>query len=408
MDNIGAYLPHRDTMLAISESSPEIIVKTPNGSAISAQKVSKVEITIEEQKKDENIYYIELMVSSGPRKDVDTYRSNAAYRELGEDAGGVLSLPGIYLFWIADGTSDQKALYDFSSRILAQDLGICFKKCACNMFLENGIIDFGKLIEETFKYLESEWEQRLSKKWTNLTLEEKEKFTSLLPCCGDGALRISWSSTFLAGVINFNEEKLQCLNIGDAGGLVCYKNDSKKDIVPPKRGRCFMSLEHYPKNGGYDTPTISPKLDEYLFSWDNIPGNDESRLLKYLGWPESANIDKSDDRTICITFKEEKSSAKITIDENMEKATLSVTNNRTCNLKVKKENNELRIYENNIVEFDQVESFMFMTDGNTRRPLKEFLDSRASVDMLVQINRLRESTGDDKCVLIGSKIKVQR
>lgn len=407
MGGIGTDFQRQD--LVISESSPEIIVKTPNGSAISTQKVSKVEITIEEQKKDENIYYVELMVTSGPRKDVDAYRSNAAYRELGEDAGGVLSLPGMYLFWIADGTSDQKVLYDFSSRILAQDLGICFKKCACNMFLENGIIDFGKLIEETFNDLENEWKQRLSKKWTDLTLEGKEKFTSSLPCCGDGALRISWSSTFLAGVINFNEEKLQCLNIGDAGGLVCYKKDRKKeDIVPPKRGRCFMSIEHYPKYGSYDAPTISPKLDEYLFRWDNIPGNDESRLLKYLGCPESANIDKSDDRTISITVEEEKSSAKITIDENMEKATLLDINNRTCYLKVKKENDGLKIYENNIVEFDQVESFIFMTDGNTRRPLKEFIDSRASVDMLVQIKRLRESTGDDKCVLIGSKIKVHR
>jgi len=88
---------------------------------------------------------------------------------------------------------------------------------------------------------------------------------------------------------------------------------------------------------------------EYLFSWDNVPGNDSERLLRFLrddlniGWVENAEILKSDDSKIIRIFKDE-NSAEIMIDEKKGKATLKIGDDRTHNLQVKKEGSKLNIY----------------------------------------------------------------
>jgi len=93
--------------------------------------------------------------------------------------------------------------------------------------------------------------------------------------------------------------------------------------------------------------------NQYLFSWDTVPGNDSDIFLKFLrndldiDWTQNAEISKSDDdKTICI-IKDE-SSAEIVIDEKKEKATLKISDGRTCSLQVKKEGVKLNIYENRI------------------------------------------------------------
>jgi hypothetical protein len=95
---------------------------------------------------------------------------------------------------------------------------------------------------------------------------------------------------------------------------------------------------------------ISKLESKYLFSWDNVPGNDNEILLKSLkddidiDWAENAEIRKSDDgKTLRISKSE--NSAEILIDEKKEKATLKISGGRTHNLKVKKENSKLNIYE---------------------------------------------------------------
>jgi hypothetical protein len=93
---------------------------------------------------------------------------------------------------------------------------------------------------------------------------------------------------------------------------------------------------------------IEPLDIGYLFSWDNVPGDDSERLLRYLmndrdiGWAESAEIHKSDDgRTIHIF--EGENSAKLMIDENKDKTTLKIGDGRIYDLEVKKENGKLNI-----------------------------------------------------------------
>ncbi|MCK4733671.1 MAG: hypothetical protein KAT65_14550, partial [Methanophagales archaeon] len=85
-----------------------------------------------------------------------------------------------------------------------------------------------------------------------------------------------------------------------------------------------------------------------IFSWENVPGNDSERLLRYLmndrdiGWAKSAEIHKSDDgRTICIF--EDENSAKLMIDETEKKVTLKISDGRIYYLEVKKENGKLKI-----------------------------------------------------------------
>jgi hypothetical protein len=89
---------------------------------------------------------------------------------------------------------------------------------------------------------------------------------------------------------------------------------------------------------------------QYLFSWDNVPGNDTARLLKFLrddhgiDWADNAEIGKSDDGKIIHISKDE-NSAEIMVDEKKEKATLKINSVRTPYVKVKKEKGKLNIYQ---------------------------------------------------------------
>lgn len=89
---------------------------------------------------------------------------------------------------------------------------------------------------------------------------------------------------------------------------------------------------------------------EYLFSWDNVPGKDSMKLLRYLwddlniGWAKNAEIRKSDDGKTIHIFKDE-NSAEIKSDEKKEKATLKIIGGKTHDLKVKEKKGKLNIYK---------------------------------------------------------------
>ena len=95
--------------------------------------------------------------------------------------------------------------------------------------------------------------------------------------------------------------------------------------------------------------TVGIKLG-YLFNWENVPGDDSDRLLRYLtdalniGWAKNAEIRKSDDGKTIHLFKDD-ITAEIQIDENKEKATLKISDDRSHDLKVIKENGKLNIYK---------------------------------------------------------------
>lgn len=88
----------------------------------------------------------------------------------------------------------------------------------------------------------------------------------------------------------------------------------------------------------------------YLFSWNDVPGNDGRRLLSNLkhnygvSWAEGAEIHKSDnDKTIHILNNE--NSSEIMIEKKGDKATLTIGEDKTYELEIKKEKGKLNIYE---------------------------------------------------------------
>ena len=95
----------------------------------------------------------EITTSSGPRKGIPPEKSSNI--ELGEDSGGILSLAGqLGIIWIADGTSDSTRIGSFSSRILAQDLGLVFSNEILTHWarlrkIKDPNINLPKIFEET-------------------------------------------------------------------------------------------------------------------------------------------------------------------------------------------------------------------------------------------------------------------
>ena len=90
--------------------------------------------------------------------------------------------------------------------------------------------------------------------------------------------------------------------------------------------------------------------ETYLFSWENVPGDDSDRLLRFLvddldiDWAENAEIHKSDDGKTIRIFKVE-NSAEIKIDEEQEKAILKISDGGIHDLKVKRVDGKLKLYK---------------------------------------------------------------
>lgn len=93
-----------------------------------------------------------------------------------------------------------------------------------------------------------------------------------------------------------------------------------------------------------DSPRPTEYSNTYLFSWDNVPGIEDYRLLNFLkdnldiNWTENAKILKTDDKTIRVFTAE--NSVEITLDKNNEKALLKISDGKTNNLQVKEGSGE--------------------------------------------------------------------
>jgi hypothetical protein len=100
----------------------------------------------------------------------------------------------------------------------------------------------------------------------------------------------------------------------------------------------------------------------YLFSWDNVPGDDSERLLRFLRdnlkieWAENAKILKFDDCKTIRVVKDE-NAAEINIDDKNENATLKIRDaEKTHDLKVKMEDGKLNIYEKSLKEEERIKT----------------------------------------------------
>ena len=88
----------------------------------------------------------------------------------------------------------------------------------------------------------------------------------------------------------------------------------------------------------------------YLFTWDDVPGEDSEKLLRYLqeelalGWAGNAELQKSGDNR-AIRIVKDRNSADITLDTYNGTASLIICDGRTIDLRVKEEDGELKIYK---------------------------------------------------------------
>ncbi len=87
------------------------------------------------------------------------------------------------------------------------------------------------------------------------------------------------------------------------------------------------------------------EMTEYLFSWDEVPGNDSGRLIEFLKqefgicWVETAKIKKIDgDRTIKVP------TLSLRLDDEKTKVNLKTDDGRSVELTAKSENGKLNIY----------------------------------------------------------------
>jgi energy-coupling factor transporter ATP-binding protein EcfA2 len=87
----------------------------------------------------------------------------------------------------------------------------------------------------------------------------------------------------------------------------------------------------------------------YLFSWGNIPGNDNDRLIEFLKgyfdieWVKTAKIEKIDDDTT-IKLSNGKNSLSLMLNDENTKVNLKINDNRNDEFIVRSEKNELRLY----------------------------------------------------------------
>jgi len=108
--------------------------------------------------------------------------------------------------------------------------------------------------------------------------------------------------------------------------------------------------------GGGNPPTLGTWVyaleeltESYLFCWDNIPGNDNGRLIDFLkqnydiDWVETAKIEKiDDDKTIILSA--EKNSLYLKLNDEKTNVSLKFDDVRTGEFTAKMENGKLNIY----------------------------------------------------------------
>src|SRR4030042_4078856 len=90
----------------------------------------------------------------------------------------------------------------------------------------------------------------------------------------------------------------------------------------------------------------------YLFSWDNIPGNANEKLIDYLTkkfcicWVKTAKIEKIDNSNT-IKVSTEKNYLSLLLNDEKTKVNIKTDDDRTDELITKMKNGKLNIYNKN-------------------------------------------------------------
>ena len=194
-----------------------------------------------------HIMISEIATSSGPRK---RHSSNSnANHELGEDAGGTLSLGNnLGVIWVADGASDTNIIGPFSSRILAQDLGQAFSELTLTEWSQHRKskhINLENIIRAAVNKTLNLWQSRIKED----PLEEQKISQSLLKlqqkATETSAIFFEFSST-LSAIYLDKQGLLECGSSGDS--LMAIFQNKENQYFAFKKGGITFRLKSIGKN----------------------------------------------------------------------------------------------------------------------------------------------------------------
>jgi phosphoribosylcarboxyaminoimidazole (NCAIR) mutase len=175
--------------------------------------------------------------------------------------------------------------------------------------------------------------KELSKGKTNIKELENEsycKFKVLEE--GFNKVILEMKSCCIKTIKKFDDEKIQSY---------CQKTSATNEQGYEELPVCTITYS-------YLTSAIK-QIKSYMFSWENVQGNDEGRLIRFfvdelgINSAKNAEIYKSNDDEI-INVGMDDYTAKIMMDNNKKKAKLEISEDRIYDLIVENENGKLNIY----------------------------------------------------------------
>jgi len=132
-----------------------------------------------------------------------------------------------------------------------------------------------------------------------------------------------------------------------------------------------------------------------LFSWDEIPGNDNVRLVEFLGqtygtdWVKTAKIEKTEGgRKIIVSG--EKNSLSLRLNDKKTRVNLTIDDVKTDELTARPKNGELNIYKYNKTEYSEpriYKAFDLAKSGTKIVLLHAGFDQILFVDLLKRYNK---------------------
>lgn len=118
-------------------------------------------------------------------------------------------------------------------------------------------------------------------------------------------------------------------------------------------------------------------FSKYLFSWNNVPGNDSGKLINFLEkngveWVKDAKINKiNDDKTIVLS--DGKNSCSLSLNEEKTRAALRTDDGKTRLFIVKTENANLNIYMTRFEREQENLDYLIVRDEKATQRLLSFL-----------------------------------
>jgi len=141
------------------------------------------------------------------------------------------------------------------------------------------------------------------------------------------------------------------------------KHIFNEKILSPKESRKFISFYSRKKQFLLEDHN---KYNKYFFSWGEIPGNDNIRLIKFLmqkfgiDWVKTSQIEKIDNgMTIRLTHVNNFLTLKLNNEQT--EVNIEIDDGRTFELNVRTENSKLNIYYNTSFILNERQSRIYQT-----------------------------------------------